>query len=89
MNKINLLLTIVTSFLISPIFAQISESGSKNNTLSEYRSLSGTPGCIKGSIYTDPSMSSEERTKDLISRMTFEKKVLLTDGWNTSLRLWK
>lgn len=81
MNKKNLLLLTIICFAGSNILAQIPESGSKNNILNEYKSLSESLGPINKSIYTDPSRSPEERTLDLISRMTFDEKILLTGGW--------
>lgn len=79
MIKNYFLLTVSLFVLLNLSFAQTTRDDA--DFLSEYCPLGETIKLFTKGTYTDTTASPEERSKDLISRMTFEEKVRLTGGW--------
>lgn len=62
--------------------SDITGSKQKNNKLDNFVTLSASPNVVKGAVYADVSQPAAERAKDLIRRLTFEEKLILTGGYN-------
>jgi len=88
------LLSFVLLFIVGSIYSQqypvkksahesdITGSKQKMDKLDNYVALSASPNVIKGAVYADVTQPAAERAKDLIRRLTFEEKLLLTGGFN-------
>lgn len=88
------LLSFVLLFIVGSIFSQpnpakkpvhesdITGSKQKMDKLDNYVALSASPNVVKGAVYADVTQPAAERAKDLIRRLTFEEKLLLTGGFN-------
>ena len=67
---------------IKNTFFDITQTKTENYGLSGFLPLSLSSKTQKGSVYADMKSSPEKRTFDLISRMNFEEKLVLTGGYN-------
>lgn len=59
--------------------------GMKPVEISTLKPLSESDAVVSGALYSDSSLPSDTRVRDLISRMTFDEKLDLTGGWNRFL----
>ena len=80
MAKKSIILAIVIQMCGYSSFTQVIEKNA--DILSLYSPISESEVVLQGAVYTDKTKSPEERVRDLLTRMTFEEKVLLTGGWS-------
>lgn len=76
-NFLLVLLCLINSFLI----CKAQEKIEYNLCDQDFRPLYIRDGLPANAVYTNKNASPEKRATDLISRMTFEEKLMLTGGW--------
>ncbi len=75
-----LLIACIITFQITNIPAQ--ETVTYKLCDQDFRAINMRDNLPKDAVYTNQKASAEARAKDVIGRLTFDEKLMLTGGWN-------
>ncbi len=75
-----LLITYIITLSATKISAQ--ETITYNLCDQDFRAINMRDNLPKGPVYINKNASADARAKDVISRLTFDEKLMLTGGWN-------
>ncbi|MEJ7826725.1 MAG: glycoside hydrolase family 3 C-terminal domain-containing protein [Segetibacter sp.] len=79
--KTILLIAFITTLSATTISAQ--ETVTYKLCDNDFRAIYMRDNLPKDAVYTNQKASAEARAKDVISRLTFDEKLMLTGGWKT------
>lgn len=75
-----LLITCLITLQATKTFAQ--ETVTYKLCDQDFRAINMRDDLPKNAVYTNQRASADARAKDVISRLTFDEKLMLTGGWN-------
>lgn len=78
--KSTLLIAYIITVSATKIFSQ--EAITYNLCDQDFRTINMRDNLPKNAVYTNKNASAVARAKDVISRLTFDEKLMLTGGWN-------